>query len=222
MLLLNFPLAMQYFKSEFWFSWILFFGRGVLLIGQMVATTGIRKRWNCESVSLILALSSQCLCVGPTIVTFTLSLWEIFLLFPRRFTSPLQTKNLPSQNIFPLFRIPSSNLICFCSRSFPSFPFTKYQKCKGIKQYMSGSLLPYFVKFELFELALLGLLPQWDTRVMWANWKIQESSQKPSPAESNNTLGERLVKIVSGKNQELYKSTVIVMMTVLEMSVGVW
>ena len=33
-----------YFKSEFWFAWILFFGRGVLLIGQMVATTGIRKR----------------------------------------------------------------------------------------------------------------------------------------------------------------------------------
>ena len=86
---------------------------------------------------------------------------------------------------------------------------------------MSGSLFPYFVKFELFELALLGLLPQWDTRVMWANWKIQESSQKPSPAESNNTLRERLVKIVSGKNhEELFKSAVIVMMTVCWCVIG--
>ena len=30
-----------YFKSEFWFAWILFFGRGVLLIWQMFATSVI-------------------------------------------------------------------------------------------------------------------------------------------------------------------------------------
>ena len=154
------------------------------------------------------------ICVPNSSPIFTMSLCrsdhcDIYPLSLRDFSpfsSPVYFPSANQKSSFSKYFIPFPPSffklnICFCSRSFPSFPLTKYQKCKGIKQYMSGSLLPYFVKFELFELALLGLLPQWDTRVMWANWKIQESSQKPSPAESNNTLGERLVKIVSGKTE---------------------